>query len=119
MLVRKVYGDRNRRHKSRNWKLQQLNKEIEEDMNIESYDKLVTAGLEMLVGPFQISYKLSFSWTIYYTVLLRNRIILWVGEHPISHKCSMKYCVMNSLGMSLTAYTTSLPLKTTTQFLNR
>ena len=41
MLVRKVYGDRNRRHKSRNWKLQQLNKEIEEDMSIESYDKYV------------------------------------------------------------------------------
>lgn len=41
VLVRKVYGDRNRRHKSRNWKLQQLNKEIEEDMSIESYDKYV------------------------------------------------------------------------------
>ena len=41
MLVRKVYGDRNRRHKSRNWKLQQLNKEIEEDMSVENYDKYV------------------------------------------------------------------------------
>jgi len=41
VLVRKVYGDHNRRHKSRNWKLQQLNKEIEEDMNVESYDKYV------------------------------------------------------------------------------
>lgn len=39
VLVRKVYGERSRRHKSRNWKLQQLNKEAEEDMDVDRYDK--------------------------------------------------------------------------------
>lgn len=39
VLVRKVYGDKNKRHKSRNWKLQQLNKEVEEEMDTENYDR--------------------------------------------------------------------------------
>lgn len=39
VLVRKVYGDGGKRHKTRNWKLQQLNKEIEEDMDTDDYDK--------------------------------------------------------------------------------
>ena len=39
VLVRKIYGDGSKRHKIRNWKLQQLNKEIEEDMDAENYDR--------------------------------------------------------------------------------
>ena len=39
VLVRKVYGDKSKRHKSRNWKLQQLNKEVEEEMDTENYDR--------------------------------------------------------------------------------
>ena len=39
VLVRKVYGDRSKQHKTRNWKLQQLNKEVEENMDTESYDR--------------------------------------------------------------------------------
>ena len=34
-----MYGDKSKRHKSRNWKLQQLNKEIEEEMATEDYDR--------------------------------------------------------------------------------
>lgn len=37
--MRKVYGDRSKRHKTRNWKLQQLNKEVEEEMDSDNYDR--------------------------------------------------------------------------------
>ena len=40
VLVRKVYGDRGKRHRTRNWKLQQLNKEVEENMDTGNYDRL-------------------------------------------------------------------------------
>ena len=49
VLVRKVYGDRAKRHKTRNWKLQQLNKEVEETMDTENYDRLAAGQLSWVI----------------------------------------------------------------------
>ena len=74
MLVRKVYGDHNRRHKSRNWKLQQLNKEIEEDMSVESYDKYVLLLARYIGWLFSSQFHLTiliFSINIFYSSFLK------------------------------------------------
>lgn len=48
ILVKKSYGDKQRRHKLRNWKLQELDKEMEVATNLVSRERDYTEFLETL-----------------------------------------------------------------------
>ena len=48
MLVKKCYGDHNSRQKKRNWHLQQLDKELVDEVDSEEYESDMTAFMEDL-----------------------------------------------------------------------
>ena len=49
MLVKKCYGDHKKRQKKRNWHLQQLDKELVEEVDSEEYERDMTVLMEDLV----------------------------------------------------------------------
>ena len=48
MLVKKFYHDHKRRQRKRNWHLQQLDKELMEEVDSEEYERDMTAFMEDL-----------------------------------------------------------------------
>ena len=48
VIVKKCYGDRRKRLKKRNWHLQQLDKELVEEVDSEEYERDMAAFMEDL-----------------------------------------------------------------------